>query len=106
MLGIALFLSVIPAAKRIDQWTARSPVTETPYIMGDDGLLEPKVKDSGAPSIRVSTTDDYWRQYPQGAPYTLPMLHGGLGLWQVDTREMDARQSRFEDEQKKAAKAK
>jgi hypothetical protein len=90
LLVTMLLVAALPMAKRVDQILASEPSTEYDYLIEDAVKLVPKDPSLGLPNLRFPRSRDYWAQFPPGAGYKIPFLHGPLGLWQLDHEKFDA----------------
>ncbi|MFN3437048.1 MAG: hypothetical protein ACK41V_05100 [Acidovorax sp.] len=81
--------AALPGAKRVDQWLADAPSQEYRYRIVGVARLEPVDTRLGPPVMWFPRGKDYWQQFPVGTEYTIPFLHGPLGLWQLDHELFD-----------------
>ena len=82
LLGLAAALAWVPAIKRLDQWLAPEGVQSFAYRLGEDARFTPV--EAGPPEIDFSNHRGYWAQYAQGSEHRFDLVHGPLGLWQLD----------------------
>jgi hypothetical protein len=45
--------------------------------------------DGDAPDLDLRARNGYWKQFDKDARHVFRLQHGGLGLWQIDPRELD-----------------
>lgn len=85
----ALLGAALPLAKRVDQALAGSPAQSYPYRVTQLAHLSPADPAQGLPALRFPRAKEYWAQYATGSEYRIPLLHGPMGLWQLDHAEFD-----------------
>jgi len=85
LVGIACGAAYLPALKRIDQYLAAEGSQPYAYQLDDDGLFTPV--DQGLPEFHGRKRD--WSAIKKGDTYELFLLHGPLGLWQLDAAKLD-----------------
>lgn len=78
--------AVLPALKRIDQILA-GPVVSYEYEFKGQAMLEPK--QSGPPKLRFRDVSEYWEQFEVGSVHSFELVHGPLGLWQLDRSRLN-----------------
>jgi hypothetical protein len=83
LLLVALGLSALPIAKRIDQWLAPAQQNQM-YRILDDKHLEAVDSSLGLPPLRYRRLSEFWAAQPKDKPYPIPMIRGPLGLWQIN----------------------
>ncbi|RQO80301.1 hypothetical protein [Acidovorax sp. FJL06] len=89
--------AALPGAKRVDQWLADAPSKEYRYRVVEIARLKPVDPNLGLPVMWFPRAKDYWQQFPVGSEYTIPFLHGPLGLWQLDHELFDPPLLKFYD---------
>lgn len=87
LLAMISLCAALPLAKRLDTWTAREPMREIAYVMSSEGRF--KAVDTASPDLDLRAKNGYWRQFDAGSRHSFRLQHGGLGLWQMDPRELD-----------------
>ncbi|HEY8879729.1 MAG TPA: hypothetical protein VIN03_19320 [Roseateles sp.] len=86
-MGIMLSGASVPLAMRVDQWLSPGPVA-TPYRLQWDARLVPV--EPGPPAVQLRNVRAYWEQFDPGTEHSLDILHGPLGLWQLDRSRLNA----------------
>jgi hypothetical protein len=81
LLGIVMSAAFYPAVKRVDQLLSDGPHPYE-YRLAADKTLEPLGAE--VPKLDYAFRDDYWAQFETGSIHTFDLLHGPMGLWQVD----------------------
>lgn len=78
---IAMALASVPFAKRLDQLLAPPPQARLYRLVGPTSLepLQP-----GPPALQFPTLKQYWAQFERGSEHSFLLVHGPLGLWQLD----------------------
>jgi hypothetical protein len=99
MLVLSLFLAAVPAVKRVDQWLSASGPRTYAYTMTAAPHFSPV--ESGPPPLVFRGTRDYWEQFDEGSEHQFELIHGPLGLWQLDHTKLDRKFSAFYEEQGK-----
>lgn len=90
LVAAAAALALVPALKRADQLTASAPAMNHPYRVADHATtLKPVDATKGLPTLRFKRAPEYWQQFPVGSEVNIPLLSGGLGLWQLDHDRFD-----------------
>jgi hypothetical protein len=87
LLAVALAFAYVPALKRVDQALAGGARIHA-YRLGPGAMLTPVRP--GPPVIDASRHERYWAQFKPGSVHDLPLVHGPLGLWQLDKRGLEA----------------
>ncbi|MFG6486993.1 hypothetical protein ACG04R_09940 [Roseateles sp. BYS78W] len=87
LLAIALCGGLTRGALRLDQWLAGSAVA-TDYRLEGRARLVPV--QPGPPAVSLPQVRDYWDQFDPGTVHTLDIVHGPLGLWQLDRSRLNA----------------
>lgn len=82
-------LSIGPVAKRFDQALAASPSQDYAYRIVDGVKLEPVNASLNLPKLRFPRVREYWAQFDEKHEYSIPLLQGPLGLWQLDHEKFD-----------------
>ncbi|MET4580387.1 hypothetical protein [Ottowia thiooxydans] len=85
----AIGFSALPLAKRVDQVLAAEPSKNYAYRVNLPARLEPADEALGLPRLRFPKSREYWDQFKDGQPYSIPFLRGPLGLWQLDHEKFD-----------------
>ena len=90
LLLAAIALAAFPALKRIDQVLAANISLNYKYTVVDSVVhLAPVDASQGLPQLRFARAPEYWAQFPVGSEVTIPLLHGPIGLWQLDHARFD-----------------
>ena len=89
---LALMLASIPALKRLDHWLA-SGSQLYPYTMTSTGRFTSVMP--GPPRLTFDSTRDYWAQFDEGSVHQFELIHGPLGLWQLDHSNLDRKFRQF-----------
>lgn len=90
---LTMFLSVVlgglapRVALRLDQWLSGGSVA-TAYRLAHGAVLRPV--EPGPPEVRLNDVREYWAQFEPGSTHQLDIVHGPLGLWQLDRRRLNA----------------
>lgn len=87
LLGLAITTAYIPALKRADQFLSESGPTPFSYRLGPGAVLEPIAP--GPPKVNYSRSKEYWEQFDEGSTHDFDLIHGPLGLWQLDHTKLD-----------------
>ena len=87
MLCAVLGGGVTSLALRTDQWLSGGPVATT-YRLVRDSRLEPV--EPGPPEVTLNHVREYWAQFEPGSVHELDIVHGPLGLWQLDRSRLNA----------------
>lgn len=93
--------AALPGAKRLDQWLADAPSREYRYRVVEIARLKPVDPSLGLPVMWFPRAKDYWQQFPVGSEYTIPFVHGPLGLWQLDHELFDPPLRKFYEKKDK-----
>jgi hypothetical protein len=75
------------AALRLDQGLSGGPVA-TPYRLVSGARLEPL--EPGPPEVTLNHVREYWAQFEPGSLHELDIVHGPLGIWQLDRSRLNA----------------
>jgi hypothetical protein len=75
------------AAMRLDQWLSAGPVA-TSYRLVEGARLQPV--EPGPPEVTLTHVREYWQQFEPGSLHELDIVHGPLGLWQLDRSRLNA----------------
>jgi hypothetical protein len=86
LLGLALCAAWLPALKRIDQYLSVEGPKPYTYRLGADDLFTPV--DKGPPEFHDRKPG--WSAIKKGDICEFLLLHGPLGLWQLDTANLSA----------------
>ncbi|SMC27513.1 hypothetical protein SAMN02745857_02889 [Andreprevotia lacus DSM 23236] len=92
LLGAACSGAWVPAAKRLDQALA-GPAASYAYKLQDEATLQPV--DTTLPQLKFKREAAYWKQFETGSTHQFQLVHGPLGLWQLDTRELNNKTREF-----------
>lgn len=92
LLAVALTLAFVPAAKRLDQWLG-SAAQDYRYRLDNPARLTPL--QDGPPPLSFPRTPEYWQQFDVGSEHDLRLIHGPLGLWQLQRAELEAKMRAF-----------
>ncbi|KQV89373.1 hypothetical protein [Pelomonas sp. Root1237] len=88
MLLVGMLGAAMPrAALRLDQWLSGGAVA-TSYRLVHGGLLQPV--EEGPPPVRLRDIRAYWDQFEPGSIHELDIVHGPLGIWQLDRSRLNA----------------
>lgn len=87
LLAIALGGGLTRGVLRLDQWLAGGAVA-TDYRLEGRARLVPV--QPGPPAVSLPQVRDYWDQFDPGSVHRLDIVHGPLGLWQLDRRRLNA----------------
>ncbi len=89
MAAVSVAIAYVPALKRIDQHLADKGTQDYAYELVGLGKLEPIDPLKGQPKFLFRKANEYWAQFEVGSTYQVPLLHGPLGLWQMDHDRFD-----------------
>jgi hypothetical protein len=92
LMALGFVLATMPALKRADQVLAGGARTYQ-YTLVSAGKLEPVEK--GPPSLNFRKAREYWQQFETGSIHEFRLIHGPLGLWQLERAEINARYRAF-----------
>lgn len=87
LLAVALCGGLTRGALRLDQWLAGGAVA-TAYKLEGRAHLTPL--QPGPPVVTLRQVHEYWDQFDPGTVHQLDIVHGPLGLWQLDRRQLNA----------------
>jgi hypothetical protein len=87
LLVVALGIAAPAAVLRLDQWLSGGAVA-TPYRLVGGARLQPV--EPGPPDVTLSNVREYWNQFEPGSVHNLDIVHGPLGLWQLDRSRLNA----------------
>lgn len=87
LMACALAMAAPGAAMRLDQWLSAGPVA-TSYKLVEGARLQPV--EPGPPEVSLADVREYWKQFEPGTLHDLHIVHGPLGLWQLDRRRLNA----------------
>ena len=93
--GLAILVAVVaalvtpPVLKRVDQLTAGPSVNYAYRVSASVGTLYPVDTQHGMPVLRFKRAPEYWAQFEPDTVVQIPMVHGKLGLWQLDHERFD-----------------
>lgn len=103
LLSAALAGGASRLALRLDQWLAGGAVA-IEYRLEGGARLVPVTP--GPPAVSLPHVREYWDQFDAGTVHTLDIVHGPLGLWQLDrTRLNAATHAWYAQDRSKAASA-
>ncbi|WP_457390245.1 hypothetical protein [Roseateles sp. P5_E1] len=74
-------------AMRLDQWLSGGALA-TPYRLVSGAHLEPV--EPGPPEVTLNHVREYWAQFEPGSVHELDIVHGPLGIWQLDRSRLNA----------------
>eukprot|EP01037_Dinobryon_pediforme_P011797 gene11797-11888_t len=89
MLGAVSAGAALPVLKRVDQMLAGSVSEDHAYRLSGTYRLKPIDTTQGLPPLKFPRMRDYWEQWPDGSEHRIPLMHGPLGLWQLDHSKFD-----------------
>jgi len=98
MAVLSIWLAYVPALKRLDQQLAEAGTQDFAYEVVGLGRLEPIDSGKHQPKLIFRTANEYWAQFKEGSAYQIPMVHGPLGLWQIDHAQFDPPVLKFYDD--------
>lgn len=93
LLAISVVLAGVPLAKRVDAWAAGS-ARPLQFQLQADATLVPL--QAGIPVIDQGHQYHFWQQFEPGSTHQLHLIHGPLGLWQLDMSPLESRLQEFE----------
>jgi hypothetical protein len=93
LLGNALGGAFVPLVKRADQWAAGGSRVTVVYELQSKGRFIPA--SSTAPEIDYSQYREYWSQFEPGSSHAFQLIHGPLGLWQLEQTQQRERLRAF-----------
>ncbi|GGX36846.1 hypothetical protein [Undibacterium squillarum] len=99
LIAVALSLAYIPALKRVDQLLSAEGPQSYAYRLGDYGSLTP-VSD-GPPNIDYKNRKEYWNQFEENSIHQFNLVHGPLGMWQLDHSELEKKMQQFYEQRRK-----
>ncbi len=100
--ALAMALAAVPAAKRLDQLLAPAPHSVVYRLVGST-TLQPK--EAGPPVLQFPELKTYWAQFKMGSEHSFMLVHGPLGLWQLDRGPFHEKTRAFYANGEKAAQA-
>lgn len=86
-LVVGLAAGFARGALRLDLWLADGAVP-TAYRLEGHARLVPVTP--GPPQVSLPQFQAYWDQFDPGTVHPLDLVHGPLGLWQLDRRRLEA----------------
>ena len=89
LMALAVALATPPVIKRADQMTAGPSVNYDYRVSASVGVLYPVDDARGLPVLRFKRAPEYWAQFEPDTVVQIPMVHGKLGLWQLDHERFD-----------------
>ena len=99
LLTIALALSCIPITKRLDQFLPGASSDSYEYEALGNAKFESVI--SGPPILKFNETKEYWEQFEKGSIHNFELIHGALGLWQLNEADLKGQYKQFYDEYNK-----
>lgn len=96
--GLGIMVAGTPVLMRLDQFLDTDGPQPYTYTLGERSQLH--AIGSDAPSLKVRQHSLYWNQIKRGSQYELTLIHGPLGLWQVDLRPLKEKYAAFNQELK------
>lgn len=87
LLVVALEISAIPIMQRADRLLASEAAHSYDYRLEEDANLTPLEKDP--PKLKFAQAKEYWSQFEVGSIHQFDLVHGPLGLWQLDHSTLD-----------------
>ena len=90
--GTVMGVSWLPLVKRLDAALA-GPASLYDYRLEEKGILSPVTE--GMPEIRFGNRKEYWQQFEAGSIHPFRFVHGPLGIWQLDHRELAPKMREF-----------
>lgn len=85
MLAAAFTAAFVPAVKRVDQAMSGGP-KQYQFKLIEGTRLE--AVDPGPPDLNFRKAKEYWAQYDEGSIHQFSLIHGPLGLWQLDSDDL------------------
>lgn len=100
LIALAMALAAVPAAKRLDQLLAPEAQPVAYRLVGDTSLqpLQP-----GPPAGHFPELKSYWAQFERGSEHSFMLVHGPLGLWQLDRSPLHEKTRAFYGKGEKAS---
>ncbi|NDI85327.1 hypothetical protein EYB48_06925 [Undibacterium sp. B2R-29] len=102
LMAVGLSIAYIPAIKRVDQFLSVTGPQSYAYRLGENALLMPV--SSGPPNIDYAGKKEYWAQFEEGSIHHFDLVHGRLGLWQLDHSELEKKMRQFYEGHRKNKK--
>lgn len=96
LMVIALSSSCIPIIKRLDQVLPNS--TSVLYEYKSLGGAKFVSLVSGPPPLEFNNVKEYWEQFEKGSTHSFELIHGPLGLWQLDESDLRKKYKLFYEE--------
>lgn len=93
LIAIALSASCVPAIKRLDQFLPGSSMASYEYKLLGAAKFEPIT--AGLPPLNLRNVKEYWEQFDKGSIHNFELIHGPLGLWQLDETELNRKYKLF-----------
>lgn len=88
----AFSLAFVPLAMRVDQSLAGAPKSYEYKLVGKTHLLPVT---AGLPDLNFREAKEFWAQYDKDSIHRFSLIHGPLGLWQLDRTELLPRMQAF-----------
>lgn len=92
LFGVSMTAAYYPAFKRADQILSDG-AHPFDYTLMADATLEPVIP--GPPKLDYSFRKEYWAQFKTGSTHSFKLIHGPLGLWQIDRSELREKMREF-----------
>lgn len=92
LLGIGLEIAYLPGIKRLDEWLSDGPQAYA-YTQSAPARFTPLTP--GAPVLNLRRQPEFWAQFPVGSQHQFRLIHGPLGLWQLDRSELNPQMREF-----------
>lgn len=98
LLGMALAFAFVPLVKRVDQWAAADSTLTVVYKLQARGRFVSV--NNTAPAIDYGRYREYWDQFEPGSLHEFQLIHGPLGLWQLEQAQLRERLRAFYEKNK------
>lgn len=95
LLVIGLAAAYVPVIKRIDLALGGAHWQAVAFVKKSDTRYE--ARSPGPPAIYVPTHKAYWKQFHTGDTYLFDVIHGPLGIWQMDPRKAEDAARRYDE---------
>lgn len=93
MLCTAAFtFALIPLAMRVDQYLAGAAKSYEYKLVGETRLVP---LEAGVPDLNFHGAKEFWAQYDKNSLHRFELIHGPVGLWQLDRTELLPRMQAF-----------
>jgi hypothetical protein len=87
LFAMGLGIALVPVMKRADQLLAQTAQSYQ-YKLIKGGELQAVT--AGPPDLYFRRTTEYWSQFEPGSLHEFKLIHGPLGLWQLDRGDLNA----------------